>query len=72
MKLRRFFWILKIFLSSEREDNIKACFKEHVEFKYPNNIEDFNIYLDFFQRKRDTECNDILMGEIMYLISLLS
>ena len=63
-EIKEIFWISKIFLSSEREDNIKACFKEHVEFKYPNNIEDFNMCLDFFQRKRNTECNDhILMGE---------
>ena len=70
-EIKEIFWISKISLSSEREDNIKACFKEHVEFKYPNNIEDFNIYLDFFQRKRDTECNDILMGENNVLNKLI-
>ena len=62
-EIKEIFWISKISPSSERKDNIKTCFKEHVELKYPNNIEDFNIYLDFSQRKRDTECNDILMGE---------
>ena len=63
-ELKEIFWISKISLSLETEHNIKACFKNHVEFKYPNNIEDFNMCLDFFQRKRNTECNDqILMGE---------
>ena len=58
--LKEIFWISKISLSSQREGNIRSCFKKHVEFKYTNN----NMYLDFFQRKRDTESNDnILMGE---------
>ena len=70
-EIKEIFWISKISLSSERKDNIQACFKEHVELKYPNNIEDFNIYLDFFQRKRDTECNDILMGENNVLNKLI-
>ena len=70
-EIKEIFWISKISLSSERKDNIKACFKEHVELKYPNNIEDFNIFLDFFQRKRDTECNDILMGENNVLNKLI-
>ena len=62
-ELKEIFWISKISLSSERGDNSRSCFKKHVEFKYPNNIEDFNMYLDFIQRKRDTECNDnILVG----------
>ena len=72
-ELKEIFWILKISLSSERErerrerererereDKIGACFKNPVEFKYPNNIEDFNMYLDFYQRKRDTESNDTI------------
>ena len=56
------FWILKISLSSEkkRKDNIEVCFKKPVEFKYPNNIEDFNMYLDLYQRKRDTKSNDTI------------
>ena len=64
-ELKEIFWISKISLSLERGDNSRSCFKKHVEFKYPNNIEDFNMYQDFMQRKRDTECNDnILMGEV--------
>ena len=52
---------LKRFFGSQK---FKACFKNHVEFQYPNNIEDFDMCLDFFQKKRNTECNDnILMGE---------
>ena len=58
-KLKKIFWILKISLSTERERNIKSCFKKHVDFKYPQNLDDFNMELDFFQRKReDSNCNE--------------
>ena len=42
-ELKEIFWISKISLSLERGDNSRSCFKKHVEFKYPNNIEDFNV-----------------------------
>ena len=50
-ELKESFWISEISFSSEkerekereREDNIIACFKKHVEFKYPNKIGDFNM-----------------------------
>ena len=62
--LKEIFWISKILLSSEREKNISCCFQQHVDFKYPQTIDDFNMHLTFFQRKRhvDNDVN-IVMGE---------
>ena len=50
--IKEVYWILKIELSADREDNIKDCFKDqHVDFKYPNNVEDFNL-LEIYKRKK--------------------
>ena len=55
--LKEIFWISKISLSSERKENIKSCFKKHVNFKYPHSLEHFNMELNFCQRKRkDSDC----------------
>ena len=64
-ELKEIFWISKISLSLEREENIKGCLKKTVNFTYPHSLENFNMELDFFQRKReDSDFNDnILMGE---------
>lgn len=64
-ELQEIFWMSKISLSSEREEDIKSCFKKHVSFKYLHSLEDFNMEPGFFQRKKeDSNCNDdILMGE---------
>ena len=61
---KEIFWISKISLSTERED-IKSCFKKYLDFKYPQNLQNFNMEFDFFQRKREeSNCNEnILMGE---------
>ena len=46
-------WISKILLSNEQEDNIRECFiEQNVDFQYPNDVNDFNDLLDFFQRKK--------------------
>ena len=56
-------WLSKIPLSREREDNIRSCFiDEQIDFKYPNNIEDFEELLEFFQRKK-APCNANDLGE---------
>ena len=47
-ELKEIFWISKISPATEREENIKSCFKKHVGFKYPQNLDDFNMELDFF------------------------
>ena len=46
----------------EREKNILACFKKTLRFKYPQTVDDFNMELTFFQRKRYDNV-DIVMGE---------
>ena len=48
--ITQFFWVSEIFLSPERENTIRNCFVDlHIQFAYPNNIDDFN-YL-FYVRK---------------------
>ena len=51
-KLNEIFWISKVPLSSEREKKILPCFQQRVDFKYPQTIDEFNMHLTFFQRKR--------------------
>ena len=47
------FWVSKIRLSREREDNIRESFAEQtVQFTYPNNLDDFNYLIDFFMSER--------------------
>ena len=64
-ELKEIFWISKISLSTEREQNIVACFQKHITFKYLQNLDDFNTELTLFQRKRDNDnCNEnFVMGE---------
>ena len=50
---KEIYWVSKIPLSLEREKNISDCFKKPVDLRYPNSLEDFNVCLDFFQRKRE-------------------
>ena len=60
--IKEVLWISKIALSSDREDNIRDCFTEQkVDFKYPNNVEDFNNLLEFCQRK-ESSCNENYLG----------
>ena len=42
------YWLSKISLPQEKEHNIGKCFNKHVNFKYPRNLEQFNVCLDFF------------------------
>ena len=59
--LKEIFWISKIPLFGEREKNVSSCFQQHVDFKYPQTIDEFNMHLT---RKRNVD-NDIdtVMGE---------
>ena len=61
-------------LLKDREQNISSCFPGVlVRFLYPQTLDDFKIYFDFFQMNRENDIvNDIAMGEKIYLISLLS
>ena len=55
--IKEIYWVSKICLSLEIEKNISDCFKKHVEFRYPNSLENITACLDFFQRKREeTSC----------------
>ena len=49
--LMEIFWISKIPLSTEREENISSCFQQHVDFKYPQTIDEFNMHLTFFKER---------------------
>ena len=69
--IKEVFWISKIALSSDREDNIRYCFTEQkVHFKYPNNVEDFNDLLEFCRRKKSS-CNGNYFGENMVMDRLI-
>ena len=47
-----------------REKNISTCFRKTARFKYPETVDDFNMELTFFQRKRQLDNDiDIVMGE---------
>ena len=62
--LNEIFWISKIPPSSEREKNISAWFQKYVDFNYPQTIDELNIHLTFFKRKRQVDNDtDIVMGE---------
>ena len=51
--IKKVFWISKIDLSNEREDDIRDCFQnQHVHFNYPNNLEDFEYLLEMCKRDR--------------------
>ena len=42
--IKEVYWISKIKLSADQEDNIRDCFIDQiVDFKYPNNVEEFNL-----------------------------
>ena len=47
------YWISKIELSKDWEENIRDCFVDQtIEFFYPNNVEDFNDLLEIFTWKK--------------------
>ena len=62
--LKEIYWIKKIPLSTQREKSISSCFQKNVDFKYRQTVDEFNMRLTCFQRKRHID-NDIgvVMGE---------
>ena len=51
--IKEVMWISKISLSTYRENNIEDCFIDQVvDFKIPNNVEDFDDLLEFCQRRK--------------------
>ena len=49
--IREVYWLTKISLSKDRENNIEDCFNGRVDFKYQKNLEEFEVCRDFFQRR---------------------
>ena len=63
-------WISKIDLTKNGEDKIKKCFEyTHVEFHYPDDVDNFNLLIETFQKEtidndQETNNNDcIIFGE---------
>ena len=62
-------WISKIKLSKSREIDISLSFSQSqtsVEYHYPNDISDFNVIIESFQRETVDEKNETefdIMGE---------
>ena len=65
--IREVYWIFKIELSADRESNIRDCFKgQNVDFKYPDNVEDFNGLLEIYKGKKPNDHENYL-GENVIL-----
>ena len=51
--IKEVYWICKIELFKDREENIRDCFVgQTVNFHYPNNVEEFNDILEIYTRKK--------------------
>ena len=51
--VKEIYWISKIELSKDREDNIRNCFTDQIlTFQYPNNIEEFDNLLEKYRLKK--------------------
>ena len=45
-------WVSKINLTENREDEIRQCFTcTNVDFHYPNDVEEFNLLIEAFQKE---------------------
>ena len=65
------FWVSKIKLSSEKEDVIRDCFVDQtVKSVYPNNLDEFNYFIDFFMSEKIAESENVL-GEKMSIDKLI-
>ena len=70
--MKEVYWLLKISLTKDREENINDCFDVEVDCKYPKNLEEFDNLLDIFQRRQDkSNFNDNLMGENILMDRLI-
>ena len=70
-EIREVIWVSKILLSKDSENNIRECFiDEEMDFKYPNNIDEFNDLLDYFQRQKLPH-NENYLGENIKLDGLI-
>ena len=52
-EIKEVIWLSKIPLSKDRENNIRECFVDkEMDFKYTNNIDEFDGLLEYFQRQK--------------------
>ena len=66
------FWVSKIFLTPERENAIRDCFMDqHVQFAYPNNIDDFNYLIDSFMINKSQPIVENELGELPHIDKLI-
>ena len=70
--VREVYWVSKIELPKDREENIRDCFvNQIVKFDYPNNVEEFDDLLKVYRRRKvDYIENDL--GENMVLDKLIA
>ena len=54
-KLKEIFWLSKIMLSQDREQDTLSCFDLKVNPKYPQTLNDFNTVTDTFMNTFHTE-----------------
>ena len=65
--VKEVYWISKLELSKDREENIRDCFTDQVvKFDYPNNVEEFNDLLEMYRLKK-AEYIENDLGENMVL-----
>ena len=63
VEIKEVIWVSKIPVSKDREKNIRECFvDEEMDFKYPNNIDEFDDLLDYFQ-KQSAPCSKNILSE---------
>ena len=63
-ELEEIFWIQKLPHSMEIEKSIPTYFGNNVKFMYPQTVDNFDMELTFFQRKRQLDDSiDIIMSE---------
>ena len=67
------FWVLKINLSEEKEESIRASFEDqNVYFHYPSDLEDFNFLIsDFTQKKSSYTDENNVLGENLIINKLI-
>ena len=60
--IKEVFWISKLELSNNRENNIRDCFEnQDVQFNYPNNVEDFDYLLEMCKRNKADDVEKTLV-----------
>ena len=65
-KLKEIFWLSKIKISQEREQNISRLFNLKVNFKYPQTLDEFSMEHDFYQ-KIDSVVNNVMGEKNIYI-----